>query len=774
MQSTEQWYSWFEATGFETILPHKRPNLASTLEGQTVFVVRRAPVATIGLHPATNLQTGSHGTFLVTGGLGGVGLVTSRWLAECCKVQGLVLTSRQGTVKDSVDKTTVKLIKSSPVYLKSVACDVTQLEQSQSLLSASSETCNGRAQVNGIIHSVGVLADALIENQHMASFKQVMSPKLDGAHHLHTAVQGQHIDCFVVYSSIAGIIGATGQSPHATANAALDSFVAWRKGLGNASLGVQWGTWSQIGYAARVGADSRSMKAGVPSFSPALGLRALHTAYISQCSMLVTFITAGIATALPGTHQLVQGLTHVLKHQQHAVSHQDIAAVDNCAAAPCQQEGHEQHTEAITSMVLSKVCETTGLDAIGLNDPLMDAGVDSLAAMELRYGLQREVGDRMKLPSTLIFDYPSISAIVQFILPQQESQAILSGVLPEMPISRATSHAIQAIECISTGQALSQTTFWSLLLAGVEALAPIPVQRFDAAALDGTALQLGSKSAHFLTYVERFDNLFFRISPAEAEEMDPHQRLLLEVGYSALAQSGETRDSLLSSATGVFVGVMSDIEWVMLRYDASTSAPSAYQINGGGSAALSGRVSFVLGLKGPCFTVNTVCSSSLVALDAAAQTLTLGKCASAVVAGVNLLLHSSAFVMLSVVGALAPNGSCKTFDTRADGLGRGDSCCALVMSGAQPVRPTSLLSGCAVNEDGQSASMSAPNGPSQAEVIQAAVAHAGGVSARHCTETRGTGTRFGDPIEVGALNIVFCQVERCCRWPLATARCPQV
>ena len=140
---------------------------------------------------------------------------------------------------------------------------------------------------------------------------------------------------------------------------------------------------------------------------------------------------------------------------------------------------------------------------------------------------------------------------------------------------------------------------------------------------------------------------------------------------------------------------------------------SAFAANGSGPAGLCGRISFVLGLKGPCFSVTTVCSSSLVAVDAAAQNLQHGRCVCGLVVGVNMI--SDAVTFLAYGAALAADGKCKTFDASANGLGRGDSCGSLVLSADSNVYAV-MLCGSAVNQDGRSASMSAPNGPSQVEI----------------------------------------------------------
>ena len=194
------------------------------------------------------------------------------------------------------------------------------------------------------------------------------------------------------------------------------------------------------------------------------------------------------------------------------------------------------------------------------------------------------------------------------------------------------------------------------------------------------------------------------------------------------------------------------------RINSSKQPPSAYITLGTGSASLAGRVSFTLALKGPCCSINTVCSSSLVALDYAVLNLRAGlNCSGALVAGVNLILHSLGFLAYGQV--LATNGKCKTFDISADGLGRSDAATVLRLSATTCITlqqsELHLISGSAVNHDGRSASLAAPNGPSQALVLQAAITQCPSPSKPVGIETHGTGTALGDPIEVGALDSVF-------------------
>ena len=192
--------------------------------------------------------------------------------------------------------------------------------------------------------------------------------------------------------------------------------------------------------------------------------------------------------------------------------------------------------------------------------------------------------------------------------------------------------------------------------------------------------------------------------------MDPSQRLLLEVSYSVLcAPPGKSRESLMGTDTGIFVGVMTEADWYLVGAEGTQQA-SPFWANGAGAAAISGRLSFVLGLKGPCISVNTVCSSSLVALDIAVQNLQGSRCFSGLVASPNLMLHKFMFGGYLSSRALAPNGQCKTFDASANGLGRGEAVCTLLLEKTSQIPEAVSVLGSAVNQDGRSASMSAPNG----------------------------------------------------------------
>ncbi|MEU4896297.1 type I polyketide synthase [Streptomyces sp. NPDC044780] len=307
--------------------------------------------------------------------------------------------------------------------------------------------------------------------------------------------------------------------------------------------------------------------------------------------------------------------------------------------------------------------------------------------------------------------------------------------------------AIIGMGCRFPGDVTDPEGYWRLVDGGVDAVTEVPADRWR-----GGAVRWGA----FLSDVDAFDAAFFGITPREAAAMDPQQRLLLEVAWGALENAGLPPDRLAGSRTGVFVGV------VVNDYDKlSTGARDIYTVTGNGHSFPAGRLSYVLGLEGPCMAVDTACSSSLVAVHLACQSLRSGESTTALAGGVNLMLAPDMTDMMATAQALSPDGRCKTFDARANGYVRGEGCGVLVLkrlsdavADGDPIH--AVIRGSAVNSDGRSSGLTAPNVSAQRDLLRQALRTAGAqASDIGYVETHGTGTPLGDPIEVDALSDVL-------------------
>ncbi|MGH2353694.1 MAG: type I polyketide synthase, partial [Chloroflexota bacterium] len=307
--------------------------------------------------------------------------------------------------------------------------------------------------------------------------------------------------------------------------------------------------------------------------------------------------------------------------------------------------------------------------------------------------------------------------------------------------------------------------FWRLLSEGRSAVREAPAGRWDLDRLydptPGAPGKIYTRSGGFLEDVDRFDALFFGIAPREASSMDPQQRLLLEVAWEALEHAGIAPRSLGGARCGVFVGIgMDDYGKLLVRQgDAAPADP--YAGTGNGFCFAAGRISHLLGLVGPSLALDTACSSSLTAVHLACQSLRTGESDLGLAGGVNLLLSPDVTQYLCGLGALSPTGLCKTFDAAADGYVRGEGCGVVVLKRlsdalADGDQIQAVIRGSAVGHDGTSSALTAPNGPAQRKVVEAALADAG--VEPHLVgyvEAHGTGTALGDPIEVAALGQVY-------------------
>jgi len=354
-----------------------------------------------------------------------------------------------------------------------------------------------------------------------------------------------------------------------------------------------------------------------------------------------------------------------------------------------------------------------------------------------------------------------LSPVKRAILELREMRARLD----EVEGRRREPVAVVGIGCRFPGGADDPESFWRLLESGVDAITEVPPDRWDVDAYfdpDPDAPgKMSTRYGGFLADVGGFDPDFFGIAHREALSMDPQQRLLLEVSWEALEHAGVAPSRLNGAAVGVFVGIGSFDYAQLHARTGDVSRIDAYLATGSAHSVASGRLSYLLGLRGPSVSLDTACSSSLVAVHLACQSLRDGDCRLALAGGVNLILLPEIAITLSKARMMAPDGRCKAFAAAADGFVRSEGCGVVVLKRLSDARADgdrilALVRGTAVNQDGRSGGLTAPNGPSQESVIREALARAGvEPSELGYVEAHGTGTALGDPIEARALGSVL-------------------
>lgn len=327
--------------------------------------------------------------------------------------------------------------------------------------------------------------------------------------------------------------------------------------------------------------------------------------------------------------------------------------------------------------------------------------------------------------------------------------------------------AITGMACRFPG-APSLREFWSLLTEGREGIGSVPAQRWDADAVydpDPKAPgKTNSRHGGFIENVDLFDAAFFGISRREAAQMDPQQRILLEIAYEAIEDAGLAPTALAGTDTAVFIGAMTN-DYFRNQIDDAYRRIDVHTGSGAGLCMLANRLSYQFDLRGPSATVDTACSSSLVAVFQACQSLWTRQSRIALAGGVNVMLDPALNVFYAKAGLSAPDGRCKTFSAAANGIGRGEGAALIVLKRLEDALADrdpvyAVIRGGAVNHDGRSNGLTQPNRWAQEQLLRQALQHASVDPHRlHYVELHGTGTLIGDPIEANALGAVLSNGE---------------
>nr|WP_275581078.1 type I polyketide synthase [Natronosporangium hydrolyticum] len=684
-------------------------------------------------------RLGAEGTVLITGGTGGLGGALARHLVSEHSVRQLMLLSRRGPAAPGAAELRDELAAAG-ASVAILACDVADREE----LARAIEAVPAEHPVTAVIHVAGVSDASPIDSVTDTQIRNVLRAKVDAAWHLHELTAEMSLSAFILFSSAASSVLAAGQASYAAANAFLDGLAEFRSLHGLPGLALAWGPWAEAGgMAGELGESGRQRLArlGTPPMSTAVALATFDAVLSMPQGVIVPVELSGAALRsrsadLPAT---LRGLVPSQRRSAAIATPERLS--DRDVSSPQRVDLMKLVTEQVAAVLGHG--DTT---AIQPDRPFKELGFDSLAAIELRNQLGSTTG--LRLPATLIFDYPTCREVASHLAAELYGQ-VAPDVAPATDSAQPDHDdpvAIVGMGCRLPGGVTSPEDLWELVWSGADAVGPFPRDRgWDIERLfDPEAERSGTSyvaEGGFLYDAANFDAEFFGISPREALSMDPQQRLVLQTAWETIERAGIDPSGLRGSATGVYAGVM--------YHD--------YGPNGSGGSLVSGRVAYHLGLEGPAVTVDTACSSSLVALHQAVQALRSGECSMALAGGVTVMATPAMFVEFSEQRALSPDGRCRAFGEGANGTGWSEGVGLLLLERLSDARAAgrrvlAVVRGSAVNQDGASNGLTAPNGPAQERVIRAALGSAGvGVGDVDVVEGHGTGTSLGDPIEVGAL-----------------------
>ena len=759
-------------------------------------------------------------TWLITGGTSGVGTEIALVLANQTKINLVLtgrhpLPPKEEWQSSNLDAATTKRIQAIQ-QLESLgatvmyqAVDVTDYLGMEELV----KTIESRfGKLDGVIHAAGVADNTTFKllQKSDKTISKVLAPKVQGTIVLDKITRNQPLKYFVVLSSVSASKAewGTGMADYAAANTFLDSYVVYRSRCGAAgnSLALNYSLWSNRGMGALLG-DSTLLMVKSKGLNP-LEADAAANAFITALSLngsSVVHIVDLIESSTPVKEKAstpsqtlnIRTLVGEVLGQYLAISEGEIEGYQTFTELGLDSVGT---VEVVQS--LGKALGTELLPTLLFEYQTPDDLIDYLQEVSQNSQTQNYSARVSQNPQTQNYSArvsqnlqveENYSATVSQNLQVEENY---SATVSQQDNIREEDIAIIGMACKIPG-ANNLEEYWNLLSEGRSAVRDVPEDRwfhqhyFSENSSKSTPI---SKRGCFVDNPFDFDPMFFGISPKEAVAMDPQQRVFLQLAMQALQQAGYG-GRYRTKNIGVFVGcgqntyiehfgnsqyhealtqqfsnstwfknlkssdrqnLLNTLSQVLQPSDILPESSAGNEVN-----ELAARVSHCLDLKGPSMAVVTACSSSLVALHMACESIRSGDSKMAIVGGVNFNLSPSPFTFLRKAQALSPEGTCYPFDKRANGLLLGEGAGALIV---KPLKQAladgdnihAVIKGSAINNDGHSQGITAPNPKGQSEAIRKAYLNSGvNPETISYVETHGTGTLLGDPVEVEGMTKAF-------------------
>ncbi|GCF07149.1 SDR family NAD(P)-dependent oxidoreductase [Dictyobacter arantiisoli] len=730
----------------------------------------------LSLQPNVNSPLRQKGTYLITGGMGGLGQLFAAYLARTYSARLLLIGRSPLDAIKQAAFASLEAAGGKVLYMQADVCNPNSLREA---LRVGKERFG---PLHGVIHAAGLPSHQTFLQKSRDTFQAILAPKIQGTLLLDELLAQEPLDFACYFSSSSAILGDFGAGDYALGNRFLMTYgrlrEQWRQQgkRSGKTLVINWPLWREGGmdigdteqtqmYLASSGQRFLESSEGLQLFEQLLSQPDLDTQYL---------VLAGQPARI-----------------NHFLGLQDKEPVPNLSTTHIVNPGRtgrqahmkgwriEQCLEWDLSNLISQMLKLER-ERIDRSTNLTDFGFDSISLAEFARVLSQYYG--LSITPALFFGYPTLERLANYLLTEQreamntfysEHVDNLSAAIPlektlspqtkKLPRQRskkmrflAGNTPLPATEPIAIigmsgrfPQARNIDEFWTILSKGQDAVSAPPAGRFPQ---HSEATWRGG----WVPGVSEFDPAFFGISPREAEFMDPRQRLLLQEAWNALEDAGYGPEQIDHNKIAMFVGVENG-DYQFLTGASGANAPITSNHDG----ILAARLAYFLNLHGPVMSINTACSSGLVATHEACLSLRNQECDTAIAAGVNLILYERTFMAINQAGMLSQDGTCFAFDKRANGMVPGEAVAVVVLkrlsqaiADGDPIY--ALIKGSGINYDGKTNGITAPNGVAQTallksiydkyqinpEQIEYIVAH-------------GTGTRLGDPIEVNALYDTF-------------------
>ncbi len=731
-----------------------------------------------------------NGVYVITGGLGALGLIFARHLLSNYNAK-VYLTGRS-TLNDK--KTAeIESLNKLDGQVEYIQCDVNDFDSVKHCI----DKVRGKnKKLDGILHSAGIIEDDFIIKKSFISFEKVITPKSHGTINLDLATIDDQLSCFILFSSVAGALGNIGQCDYGYGNAFEDYFSLYRNILREQGLrkgkttSINWPYWRDGGMSL----TDKELEAVNKNF----GIIPLETKAGIEATEKALQLPIAQLSVLPGDTEKIRqvlGCTGQINNQMQSV---DLASsnMDNHLSFEELKKNASEYLIGLFAKEL-KVPE----DRFTMEGAFQEFGFDSVVMLDM-IGLMEE--RFANLPKTLFFENQSISELSSFL-----AENYVAELSPKQKNAASEDQTViqnKAIENTSIRQRLSRTRlydsghtntakqsdfriaiiglagrypeadnideFWENLANGVDCIREVPTDRWDIEQFFQPGEKAQGKSyskwGGFLKDVDKFDPLFFNISPKEAEKIDPQERLFLEVVYHAIENAGYHPNNLASAMpnrenpVGVYAGAMWG-DYQLHGVESSNSdnwvTPHSFYWS------IANRVSYLFNFSGPSMTLDTACSSSLTAIHLACNAIVNGEIKVGIAGGVSLSLHANKYNLLSDLNFLSSDGRCRSFGEDGDGYVPGECVSAVVLKSLADAERDGdhiygVIRGTSVNHGGKTSGFTVPNPKRQASLIKEALDKAE-VNPRHISyvEAHGTGTSLGDPVEISGLTKAYAQSE---------------
>jgi amino acid adenylation domain-containing protein len=734
---------------------------------------------------------------LVSGGLGGVGLVVARHLVERWRAR-LLLVGRRALPEEGERAAALRSLVAAaePGSVRYEAVDVCDLDGLRRVV-AEAEARWGRP-LRGVVHLAGVLEERALADEDLRTFAASLRPKAVGAWALGRLIEERPGGVFVGFSSVNGLLGGFSAGAYAAANRCVEHVARELDRAGHARAhAVAWSLWDEIGMSRGHAMKDLARARGYLPIGAARGLDALAAALSAPDAVLLVGLDGrsrhvlrrtGDAsrrserisvcfTTTPGGAADVDpprvrdrfgrtsaaGIRLVARMPRGPRGEIDRSALEPAGGARRSAAAARVPPRDDVERTIAAIWqEALGVAEVGVLDNFFELGGHSLLVARVRGKLKRAFG--RDVPIVELFRHPTVQALARHV----RGEARPARGAPEAAAAPRTDDGSIAVVGLA-GRfpgARDVDELWANLRDGVESIRRLTDDELAAAGVDPALVAdpryVRARGA--LDDVGMFDAPFFGMSPREAAVTDPQQRLFLECAWEALERAG-CDPARHRGAIGVFAGsgaggyllhhVHPDRELVGLLGGAATMI-------GNDRDFLATRVAYKFDLRGPCVTVQAACATSLVAVHMACRSLRDRECDVALAGGVSIAFPLNAGYLFQQGGILSPDGHCRAFDAAARGTVGGDGAGVVVLKRladalADGDHVHAVIRGSAVNNDGAAkVGYTAPSVDGQAEVVARAHAAAGvAASAIGYVEAHGTGTALGDPIEVAALTQAF-------------------